>query len=68
MAKFARRLAEGNPAYGQVVEVLNGKVEEIQLSEKVRVAGLLMGRCARVGETRGVMPAALGSLLHREVG
>ena len=35
MAKFARQLADGNPSLGSRIEVVNGKVEEVQLPEKV---------------------------------
>jgi len=35
MAKFARQLADGNPDKGGRIEIINGKVEEIKLPEKV---------------------------------
>ena len=35
MAKFARQLADGNPSLGCKIEVVNGKVEEVQIPEKV---------------------------------
>mmetsp|Transcript_3043 Transcript_3043/g.7591 ORF Transcript_3043/g.7591 Transcript_3043/m.7591 type:complete len:571 (-) Transcript_3043:541-2253(-) len=37
MARFARRLADGNPSLGSRIEVINSKVEEVTLSEKVDV-------------------------------
>lgn len=35
MARCARRLADGNPALGSRIQVINSKVEEVVLSEKV---------------------------------
>lgn len=35
MAKFARQLADGNPSLGSRIEVVNGKVEEVSVPEKV---------------------------------
>lgn len=35
MAKFARQLADSNPDLGSRIEVINGKVEEVQVPEKV---------------------------------
>lgn len=35
MAKFARQLADSNPELGSRIEVINGKVEEVQVPEKV---------------------------------
>lgn len=37
MARCARRLADGNPALGSRIQVINSKVEEVVLSEKVDV-------------------------------
>ena len=37
MAKFARQLADGNPGLGARIEVVNGKVEEVQVPEKVDI-------------------------------
>jgi hypothetical protein len=36
MAKYARQLADGNPALGPRLEVVQGKVEEVKVPEKVR--------------------------------
>eukprot|EP00803_Ostreobium_quekettii_P005732 evm.model.scf_27.21 EVM.evm.TU.scf_27.21 scf_27:168542-174913(-) len=37
MAKMARLLAEQNPGYGDSIEVVQGRIEEIQVAEKVDV-------------------------------
>ena len=43
MAKFARQLADGNPTLGSRIEVVNGKAEEITISEKVNCTFILYG-------------------------
>lgn len=35
MARFARRLADGNPELGQRIQIINSKVEEANVPEKV---------------------------------
>ena len=39
MARFAQQLAAANPVFGSRIRVLHGKVEEIELPEKVGARG-----------------------------
>ena len=39
MAHYARQLAAANPGIGDRIKVLHGKVEEIEVPEKVGVGG-----------------------------
>lgn len=49
MAKFARQLADSNPDLGTRIQLVNGKVEEVQVPEKASMgargthAALLLG-------------------------
>ncbi len=43
MAHYARQLAAANPGIGDRIKVLHGKVEEVEVPEKVRTVAAVVG-------------------------